>query len=102
MTRITPKKRVMKMRTIKLKDGTVYDCDWCHGDQGILNINIISDQTIADLAVRFSNPDNTSVIIDHINDETENVYRNYTSLHSISRDKWRSGTILITLFESTT
>lgn len=89
----------MKMRTIKLNDGSIYECDWCNGDQGILNINIITDETIADLAIRFSNPDNTSTIVDHINDNTEIVYENYTSLHSISRDRWRTGTILITLFE---
>ena len=88
------------MRILTLNDGTEYELDWCHGDKGILNINIVSGASIVELATKFSNPEATSHIHATFGDTTfDQDYDGYTELYSISIDSWKTGTTLITLMK---
>lgn len=88
------------MKTITLTDGTQYEFDWCHGDKGILNINIVSGATnIVELAIKFGNRELTSCISVFYGEESQfnQEYKGYTELYAISIDGWQTGTTLITL-----
>ena len=93
--------RVIRMRTITLTDGTTYELDWCNGDKGIFNANIITKSSFSELAIKFSNPELTSKIVAKYGEDEENwrVHEGYTVLQSISFDNWRTGTVLVTLYK---
>lgn len=85
------------MATLTLNDGTTYNLDWCNADKGIFNINLETDQTFLELAVKFGDRQLTNRITATYNDELQKVYEGYTELRSIQFDMWRTGTVLITL-----
>lgn len=85
------------MATLSLSDGTTYDLDWCNADRGIFNINLKTDQTFMELAVKFGDHQLTNRITVKYGEEKEDSYEGYTLLRSMQFDMWRTGTVLITL-----
>jgi len=85
------------MATLTLSDGTEYSLDWCNADKGIFNINLETDQSFLELAVKFGDRQLTNRITAKYNEETQRVYEGYTELRTIQFDMWRTGTVLITL-----
>lgn len=85
------------MATLTLSDGTEYALDWCNADKGIFNINIETDQSFIELAVKFGDRQLTNRITAAYNDDLQKVYEGYTELHTIQFDMWSTGTVLITL-----
>lgn len=85
------------MTTLTLNDSTTYNLDWCNADKGIFNINLETDQTFLELAVKFGDHQLTSRITAQYGEAKQDVYEGYTELRSIQFDMWRTGTVLITL-----
>ena len=89
---------MLKVRTLTLNDDTIYELDWGHGDKGILNVNIKTDESFIELAVKFSNRELTKHIVLKFGEASTEVYDGYTELQSIQKDADITGTTLIRLF----
>lgn len=86
------------MRTVTLKDGTQYELDWCNADKGVLNINVVSTDSIVELAAKFGNREiNCEIHASYGESQPEMIYEGYTELYSIMVDSWRTGTTMIML-----
>ena len=85
------------MPTLTLNDGTQYELDWCNADKGIFNINLVTEESFLNLAMKFSNPECTSHITSTHNCEDTRTYDGYTELRYINVNSWRTGTTLICL-----
>ena len=84
-------------RMLKLKDNTIYEVDWANGDRGILNLNLITDESFIEIATKFSNKELTDSMEYRISEENVEIFEGYTELSSIAFDDWSSGTVLVIL-----
>lgn len=89
------------MRTLTLNNGTVYESPWCGVAQGILTATISGDNTVAGIAVAFSDPAATSRMV-YKYGGTEEVREGFTRLLSVHADVWGEGTITISLAKEAT
>lgn len=86
------------MRTVTLKDGTQYELDWCSADKGVLHVNVVSSDSIVELATKFGNREiNCEIHASYGESQPDTVYEGYTELHSIAVDSWSSGTTMVRL-----
>lgn len=84
------------MSMIRLNDGTEYPVDWCGAAQNRMSANILLTDCVADLAVKFSEPEATSRIEFFTGIETI-VHVGYTHLTSVVENGWSDGATLVTL-----
>lgn len=85
------------MRKIILANGAEYDCQWCAAMDGKLDMNLVTDQTMPQLAAAFGDPANTARIILQYTTDLQDVFEGYTVLKVLSDGGWTDGTVLVIL-----
>lgn len=85
------------MNTIVLANAAEYPCEWCAAMKGTLDMNIVTDASLAAIAADFGDPANTARI-ELCGDSAEpRTYEGYTDLRVLNAGGWKEGSTLIIL-----
>lgn len=84
------------MRSVRLANGEQYEADWCGAANGILTMNLITDESFMDIAQDFSDKTATKeIVFDY--DVGQSVFKDYTNLISIQVGGWSGNGVLVAL-----
>ena len=84
------------MYQITMNDGTQYSVNWCGVFSGILNIQLITDETLLQVASKFSDTSATETIEFHYGEMTTE-HTGFTILNMVQDQRWQSGGVMVQL-----
>ncbi len=86
------------MGRVRLTSGIEHACDLCGEAGGILQISVTDGTNVGQLAVEFSDPENTQCIT-WVRDDGETPFVGYTQMTGLLQNGWTQGATLISMVQ---